>query len=109
MKKFILIFLFVNSFASFAQNNNMELAMEKAALKTDLYFCFKAALGNKLTNDLLIDSIIIKECDKQLNSADNLSITETEIREIVLEVIEENKKNNLEKAFEEFSRKHYNL
>ncbi len=109
MKTIFLSIILVNSITSFAHNKNMEHSMEKASLKTDLYFCFKAALGSKLTNDQLIDSIILKNCKTQLSEAERLDITEVEIREIAHEAIEDNKKTDLEKSFEEFSRKNYNL
>ncbi len=81
-------------------STSSDLKFEKLAtismVKTDLYFCFKGAIGATLSGDEVVDKLIMKNCDTRLEEAKNLNISDKEIEDIAKRVLEENKKDEFE-------------
>ena len=106
MKKLIAILGLLSistiSFAGEASSSttSSDLKFEKlvtiSMVKTDLYFCFKGAIGATLSGDEVVDRLIMKNCDTRLEEARNLNITDKEIEDIAKRVLEENKKDEFE-------------
>lgn len=86
MKKIfvILSFLFLSSaFANVQMDDNMFRQIAQiASVKTDLFFCFKGALGGQVSGDDMLDTLIFSSCDQKMNEALSLGISEEEILEV---------------------------
>ncbi|MDO9182198.1 MAG: hypothetical protein Q7U04_07305 [Bacteriovorax sp.] len=102
MKFLALLLVSIFSVSSFALTDaELNTIINKAAVKTDLYFCFKAALGASPSGDKMIDKLVNNNCDKNLEEAKALNISNEEIEAIAKRVFEETKQSDFDKALEE--------
>lgn len=89
------------SISSFALSDaEISTIIDRAKVKTDLYFCFQGVSGASPSGDKMIDKLIMKNCDKSLEEARALNISSEEIESIARRVFEENKKSDFDKTLE---------
>lgn len=89
MKNLIIIMIFAltsSAFASVEFNDNlMQRIAHNAAVKTDLFFCFKAELGGRVSGDQVLDQVILASCADKAEEAIRLGITDDELEEVFIE------------------------
>lgn len=101
MRLIAALFMTMFSTSAFALSDaEISTILDRAKVKTDLYFCFQGVSGTNPSGDKMIDKLIIKNCDKSLDEARLLNITSEEIESIARRVFEENKKSGFDKALE---------
>lgn len=86
--------------ASALTDAEMNLSLNQAYVKADLYMCFKGANGGELSNSSLVDQIIMKDCSKHLEHAQELNISNEEILRIAKDAVADTQKSAADIKFE---------